>query len=152
LKIFKSLKIVFFEIVCYCMDKSNYNRDYNLPKMHKISTVSSTNRMLCCEHSPSKPRTCLMSFRMSLPLIRAVLDVAGIIPVSIDIVVVLPALLWPSSTVIWSGTSAVNNHTMNFIIIRWKIWFPRGFPIFCGWWNHETPNNALLPSFFGWFG
>ena len=41
-----------------------------------------------------------MSLRMSNPLTRAVPEVGGKRPVSIDMVVDLPAPLWPSSAVI----------------------------------------------------
>lgn len=53
--------------------------------------VKSSNKMLCCGQRPIEERTAFMSLRMSFPLTIAVPDDGEIIPVSIDIVVVLPA-------------------------------------------------------------
>lgn len=71
-------------------------RPLSLLKKYRCSlTVNSSNRMLCCGHSPKLSRTLFISVLILQPPTKAVPEVGGIIPVSIDIVVVFPAPLWP---------------------------------------------------------
>ena len=65
------------------------------------STVISSKRTSCWGHRPRSDLTPSMSTQMSWPLTTAVPDVGGKSPVSMEIVVVLPAPLWPSRAVIW---------------------------------------------------
>jgi len=82
--------------------RSSPDSPFNFPKKYKCSlTVSSPNRTLCCGHKPRLSRTLWMSVRTSKPPTRAVPLVGVIMPVNMDNVVVFPAPLWPSNTVIW---------------------------------------------------
>lgn len=60
-----------------------------------MPTVSVGQSMSNCGHTPRLRRTSRISVAMSRPSMVAVPDVGGIMPVSMPIVVVLPAPLWP---------------------------------------------------------
>mmetsp|Transcript_34797 Transcript_34797/g.63335 ORF Transcript_34797/g.63335 Transcript_34797/m.63335 type:complete len:200 (-) Transcript_34797:129-728(-) len=63
-------------------------------------TVRSGYRMSCCGHTPSVRRMNFICVNTSRPWMKAAPPVGASRPVSIEIVVVLPAPLWPSSAVI----------------------------------------------------
>lgn len=80
----------------------NHHVTFSLAKNLRCSlTVSLSKRTLCWGHIPRLLRIRAMSSTTLNPLIWADPLVGGKSPVNIDMVVVLPAPLWPNSAVIW---------------------------------------------------
>ena len=65
------------------------------------ATVRSSQRTSCCGHTPMLVRMAAMSEAMLAPLTKASPADGGTSPVSMEMVVVLPAPLWPSRPKIW---------------------------------------------------
>mmetsp|Transcript_19975 Transcript_19975/g.36281 ORF Transcript_19975/g.36281 Transcript_19975/m.36281 type:complete len:217 (-) Transcript_19975:1716-2366(-) len=64
-------------------------------------TVRSGKRQSCCKQIPTPSRMSLICVRMSFPATKAVPDEGATIPVSMEMVVVLPAPLCPKRAVTW---------------------------------------------------
>jgi len=100
----KFTKFTFLVNYCMCTWYVRHIQcTFNLAKKERCSrTVSLLNNTLCWGHNPRLSLTPSISLRMLCPLMMASPLVGGNNPTRMDIVVVLPAPLWPNNTVIWS--------------------------------------------------